>query len=214
MPKRAIPEPILQNPARLLTNSHRFRVASREPVFSPLRQQQGATVCIKVPLGPGASMSMLAGGTGLLFAWWSLRFLIVQVAASMPPYWGTIALHLAPDHRVFAYLLLLSVVSTGAFGLVPALAASKPDLVSALKEEGAAFGGGFRKSRLRDILVAMQVAVCLVLLVIAGLLARLAACLFGRSRIRLSQHHIDRGWSSERNEVYAGRPDSHTPSVA
>jgi macrolide transport system ATP-binding/permease protein len=123
-------------------------------------------------LTESALMSMLAGGIGLVLAWWSLRFLLVQVAASLPTYWGTIAIHVTPDHRVFAYLLLLALGATAAFGLAPALEASKPNLTSALKEEGAAFGGRLRKSRLRDVLVGTQVAVSLVLLIAAGLMAR------------------------------------------
>jgi macrolide transport system ATP-binding/permease protein len=123
-------------------------------------------------LTESALMSMVAGGIGLAMAWWSLRFLLVQVAASLPASWGTIAIHVAPDQRVFAYLLLLALGATAAFGLAPALEASKPNLTSALKEEGAAFGGRLRKSRLRDVLVGMQVAVSLVLLIAAGLMAR------------------------------------------
>jgi putative ABC transport system permease protein len=75
-------------------------------------------------------------------------------------------------------LALLSVVATAAFGLAPALEASKPNLTSALKDEGAAFGGRLNKSRLRDVLVGIQVAVCLVLLIAAGLLARGSARVF------------------------------------
>ncbi len=123
-------------------------------------------------LTESALMSMLAGVIGLLVAWWSLRSLLVQVAASLPTYWGTIAIHVTPDQRVFAYMLLLALGATAAFGLAPALEASKPNLTSALKEEGAAFGGRLRKSRLRDVLVGTQVAVSLVLLIAAGLMAR------------------------------------------
>jgi len=119
-----------------------------------------------------ALISLFAGGIGLLFAWWSLRFLVVQVVASMPTYWGTMAFHLTPDHRVFAYLLLLSVVAIVAFGLAPALAASRADVTPALKKEGTVLGHRMRGSRLRDVLVIGQVGVCLALLVTAGLLAR------------------------------------------
>jgi predicted permease len=62
--------------------------------------------------------------------------------------------------------------ATVAFGLAPALEASRPNLTSGLRDEGAAFAGHLRKSRLRDLMVGAQVAVCLVLLIAAGLLAR------------------------------------------
>ncbi|PYT20402.1 MAG: hypothetical protein DMG57_42295 [Acidobacteria bacterium] len=71
-------------------------------------------------LTESALISVLAGATGLVFAWWMLHFLMVQISASMPVRWMTIALHLAPDHRVFAYMLLLSMAAATAFGLVPA----------------------------------------------------------------------------------------------
>ena len=57
------------------------------------------------------------------------------------------------------------------FGLVPALRASRPDLVGALKEGTAGFGGSGR-SRMRNTLVIVQVALSLVLLTTAGLFLR------------------------------------------
>jgi macrolide transport system ATP-binding/permease protein len=125
-----------------------------------------------------ALISILAGGTGLVLAWWVLHLLMVQISESLSIFWVTIALHLAPDHRVFAYMLLVSLVAAIGFGLVPALQASKPNLTSALKEEGGSIGG-LRKSGLRDLLVGVQVAVSLVLLIGAGLLARGSQRAFG-----------------------------------
>ncbi|HYW47253.1 MAG TPA: FtsX-like permease family protein, partial [Bryobacteraceae bacterium] len=116
--------------------------------------------------------SVWAGGLGIVFAWWSLHVLMVQLAASPLGALGTVALHIAPDQRVLGYMLFLASGATVAFGLAPALEASRPDLTSGLKDEGAAFGGYLRKSRLRDLMVGAQVAVCLVLLIAAGLLAR------------------------------------------
>jgi len=125
-----------------------------------------------------ALISVLAGVTGLMLAWWVLHLLMLRIADSIPMFWVTIALHLAPDYRVFAYMLLLSMIAAIGFGLVPALQASKPNLTSALKEEGGAFGG-LRKSGLRDLLTGVQVAVSLVLLIGAGLLARGSHRAFG-----------------------------------
>jgi predicted permease len=58
------------------------------------------------------------------------------------------------------------------FGLLPALQATRPDLVSALKEEGSGFASHLSRGWLRGALVVAQVSVCLVLLIAAGLLAR------------------------------------------
>lgn len=118
-----------------------------------------------------AVLGFLAGATGLVLSWWSLRFLMVQIAAALPTYL-TFALHIAPDYRVLAYTMFLSMAATIVSGLVPALWASRPNLSSALKDERAPFGGFLRKSRLRDLMLGAQVSVCLVLLIAAGLLTR------------------------------------------
>jgi predicted permease len=134
---------------------------------------------IRQLLTESAIISVLAGVAGLVLAWWTLHLLMVQIASAIPAFWVDIALHLAPDHRVFAYMLLLALMAAIAFGLVPALQASRPNLTSALKEEGAAFGLRLRKSNLRDVLIGLQVAVSLVLLIGAGLLARGSKRAFG-----------------------------------
>ena len=114
-------------------------------------------------------LSLLAGALGILLSWWLLRYLVVQMAPSML---GTLALlNVAPDRRVLAYTLCLSTVTAIGFGLAPALAASKPNLIVALKD-GAASGGHLRQSRIRDLMLGTQVAVCLVLLIATGLLTR------------------------------------------
>jgi predicted permease len=69
--------------------------------------------------------------------------------------------------------LLVSVVTGVTFGLAPALQATKPNLTSALKDEGMTFGPRFAsRTRLRDVLIVAQMTVCLALLIIAGLLVR------------------------------------------
>jgi len=73
------------------------------------------------------------------------------------------------DRRVLLFTLLISLVSTLLFGLVPALRITRPDLVPALKAADADSGG---KRRLlgRNTIVAGQVALSLVLLVISAVL--------------------------------------------
>ena len=75
------------------------------------------------------------------------------------------------DWRVALFTLGLSIITALAFGLVPALRASRPDLVGALKDGQSLFGGTGR-SRLRNTLVVVQVALSLVLLATAGLFLR------------------------------------------
>jgi hypothetical protein len=59
------------------------------------------------------------------------------------------------------------------FGLVPALAASRPEVVGALKDDSNASGNaGWGRGRLRGTLVVVQVAVSALLLICAGLSLR------------------------------------------
>jgi predicted permease len=117
-------------------------------------------------------LGLFAGALGLPLAGWMLHLLIVEIAAALPSFWGTIALEITPDIRIFAYTLLVSSAAGFAFGLAPALQASKSDVNSALKEEGSAFGQRLSRSRLRGILIAGQMAACLVLLISSALLLR------------------------------------------
>jgi predicted permease len=75
------------------------------------------------------------------------------------------------DLRVAAFTLGLAVVTALLFGLVPALRASNPDLVSSLKDSSPTLGREGR-SRLRNSLVVIQVALSMVLLATAGLFLR------------------------------------------
>jgi macrolide transport system ATP-binding/permease protein len=118
-------------------------------------------------------ISLAGGALGSLLAIWTFESLFHLVMANLPADTiPPIALNLAPDLRVLFYAIAVSAISGIAFGLAPALQATRPDLVSALKEEGSGFAGRMSRSWLRSTLVATQVAVCLVLLIAAGLLAR------------------------------------------
>src|SRR5260370_27647478 len=117
-------------------------------------------------------LAVLAGAISLPLGGWILHLLILQIASALPSFWGAIALELTPDFRIFAYTVLVSCGAGIAFGLSPALQASKADVNSALKEEGSAFGQRISSSRLRGLLIAGQVAACLLLLITSALLLR------------------------------------------
>jgi predicted permease len=117
----------------------------------------------------------LGGGAGLLLAWWSLKaFLTSALLSQFPtaPHVGTMTLFLNPDARVLTYTFLLSLFAGLAFGLLPALRATRTDLVSTLKDAGTAFGRHLTRSRLRNGLVVAQVALSMILLLASGLLLR------------------------------------------
>ena len=82
-----------------------------------------------------------------------------------------IAFTFTPDARVLAFTVALSVLTGIVFGLAPALRATRPDLVTTLKDQGGALGS-YRRFGLRNVLVVVQVALSLVLLVGSGLFLR------------------------------------------
>lgn len=75
------------------------------------------------------------------------------------------------DGMVLAFSLVVTLATPIAFGLVPALSASKTDLVTGLKE-GSKGSSGLGTSRGRRVLVVAQVALAVVLLTGAGLTLR------------------------------------------
>jgi predicted permease len=113
----------------------------------------------------------LGGVAGLLLAWWSAGLLAAELLRTLGEGdWKV--LNFTPDARVLGFTLLLSLLSGMVFGLVPALRASRADLVAVIKDEGAAFSQRMARSWLRNGLVVAQVALCMVLLAAAGLLLR------------------------------------------
>jgi len=85
--------------------------------------------------------------------------------AGLPTYFN-----LGLDRAVLAGTLAVTLATVLGFGLVPALRASRTDLLTTMKDEGHSPGPG--RSRLRDALVILQVALSLVLVVDATLLIR------------------------------------------
>lgn len=110
----------------------------------------------------------IAGGiVGLLAALLTLSVLRSAVASNRP-----LAVDFTIDWRVLGFTLLVSLLTALVFGLAPALRASRPNLVPALKNEEYLENKGFRRSRLRSLFVVSQVTLSLVLLIGAGLLIR------------------------------------------
>jgi putative ABC transport system permease protein len=119
-------------------------------------------------LTESAVLAIAGALAGALVAGWAAGLL----SAFQPPVPVPVALDLRLDLRVLSFTLLVAVGAAVAFGLLPALRATRPDLVGALKQEQSAASGHPRWFGLRDLLVVGQVAISLVLLVAAGLLLR------------------------------------------
>jgi predicted permease len=111
-------------------------------------------------------LSLVGGGLGLLMAVW-----LVRLANSFkPPISVPLAVNLQIDYRVFIFTGAISVLAGVMFGLIPALQATRTDLISALKDEGSF--GGYRRSWLKSSLIVLQVALSLLLLIGGGLMLR------------------------------------------
>ncbi len=114
----------------------------------------------------------LAGGIlGSLLAVWSTRAIGSLVPADLATTVHDLS-NIPIDWRVFAFTLALSVVTGIVFGLAPALTASKPDLIQALRNSRSVGLMSFGLRSFRGWLVVAELALAMVLLVAAGLLVR------------------------------------------
>jgi macrolide transport system ATP-binding/permease protein len=111
-------------------------------------------------------LAVLGGGAGLMITPWIIDGLSIAImqASPMP---SPVEFHI--DHRVFAFTGLLAMLSGVIFGLAPAISATRTDLMKIIKGDTAGRPG---RARLRSLFVGAQVALSLVLLVIAGLFIR------------------------------------------
>jgi predicted permease len=144
------------------------RAASRSREIA-VRMALGASRgrIIRQVLTESLVLGTLGGAAGLLLTFWETDFVLSFIPVEIP-FW----IKFEQDWRVFAFALTATIGSSLAFGVVPALQASRPDLTHELKDgaRGGTAGGGAR--RFRSALVVAQLALTLVLLVVAGLLAR------------------------------------------
>lgn len=76
------------------------------------------------------------------------------------------------DGRGFAFGLIMAVVATVVFGLIPAVQSSRTNLTSALKDGGTTSSGGVLRRRLRYGMVVAQVTLAFILIVGSGLMFR------------------------------------------
>jgi len=109
-------------------------------------------------------IALLAGGLGILFAYWGRALMLSLMPAGLQR-----RLDFSLDGRVLLYTLGLSLVATVLFGLMPALEASKAERIAALKDRTGNPTGSARWYGLRGVLVMVQVALSLVALAGAGL---------------------------------------------
>jgi predicted permease len=135
-----------------------------------VRQSLGATRArlMRQWLTESLLLTLVGGAVGLLVAVWlsdGLRLLV-------PSAFRTLALTARLDARVLAFTFLVSLITGVCCGLLPALRASRVEIGAVLKDEGTSASGSLHRSRAQQTFVVGQVAVSLLLLIVAGLLLR------------------------------------------
>jgi predicted permease len=149
------------------------RAASRQNELR-IRLSLGASRrrIIRQLLTESALLALVAGLIALVFTWALLKVLVTIAAAAIPAEYGSLVLHITPDLEIFAYVFAISLIAGVLFGLAPALESSREALASSLKANPET--SPIRSRRLRDALIATQVAVSLVLMIAGSMLIRSA----------------------------------------
>ena len=113
-------------------------------------------------------LALLGVAGGIALAWSLLEGLAaVRVSLLVP-----VALDLALNGRVLAVSVAVAMAAGIAAGLMPAWTGTRSSVLGELAGRVHTWSLGNRRWSLREALVTLQIAVCLVLLVVAGLLAR------------------------------------------
>ncbi|HTB97438.1 MAG TPA: ABC transporter permease [Terracidiphilus sp.] len=114
-------------------------------------------------------LSMGGGILGMALGFAGVRALLAVSPAGLPRV-GEDGSAIGLDWRVLGFTLVVSLLTGILFGVFPAFAASRSDLISALKESGNRSGSGFRQGVARSLLAVSEISLALVLLIGASLL--------------------------------------------
>ena len=118
-------------------------------------------------LTESALLAMLGGAAGWLLAKWGTRVLLALAPERLVRLNGV-----QMDTRVLVFALLVSTTTGIVFGMAPAFLVARGDVAGALKESGRRATASPVGHRLRQVLVASELALALVLLAGAGLLVK------------------------------------------
>ena len=128
-------------------------------------------------------LSLVGGAVGLATAWLGVRGLVAFHAANLPQ-----LVDVRMDVRVLLYTLGLSLGTGLLFGTVPALAATRGNLGTSIREGGRSGTAGRKRQTEQQVLVVAQIACCVVLVLWTSLLVK--------SLLRLE--HQDKGFRTDR----------------
>jgi putative ABC transport system permease protein len=112
-------------------------------------------------------LSLLGGAFGLALAKWGTTLLVSFEPAVLDRFRG-----IQMDARLFAFIFAISLLTGIIFGLIPALGATSGNASDSLKESGRGNTSGKFSRVFRNVLVASEFALALILLVGAGLMIK------------------------------------------
>lgn len=143
----------------------------------------GRAQLLRQPLMESLLLAVMGGALGVLLAFWAMNLLIKGAPVDLPRM-DEVRL----DGYALTFALALSTITGLLFGVMPALRLTRISPQEVLKTGGRSATEGVRGTRLRGLLVSVEVALSAVLLIVAGLLIS--------SFVRLM--NVDKGFPVER----------------
>jgi predicted permease len=138
------------------------------------------------------TLALLGGLVSLVFASWTLQGISALLPAELVE-----QLALGMNWAAVVFAAVLSLATGVAFGLFPALHSTRPDLVTALRNNSGKLAGGRTARRFRTSLATAQIALAMALLMSAGL--------FLKSLWKVSR--VDLGVRVERLSTFSVTPE-------
>ncbi|MEP7343111.1 MAG: ABC transporter permease [Acidobacteriota bacterium] len=143
--------------------------ARRKEIAVRLALGAGRWRLVRQMLTESLLLAFLGGAAGIVLAPWLVELLLAYQSKA-----GDLGMVLAQgvNWRVAGFAAALSLLTGVFFGLLPALQASQPDLIPALKDEGSLRADRRSFTFSRRALIVSQVALSVVVLIAAGLFLR------------------------------------------
>ncbi len=174
-----------------LANLLLARAALRRPeIAARLALGAGRGRLVRQLVTEAVLLAAMGGAGGTMFALWG-KAALVGLAVNDSRF--ALDFDSGLNLRVLAFTLVISLVTGVLFGLAPAWRTTRMDLATVLRQDRRMTSGG---SRLKNILVAFQVALSVLLLAGAGL--------FVRTLFHLE--HVELGFNQERLLVFMVQP--------
>jgi putative ABC transport system permease protein len=144
------------------------RALARKREFA-VRSALGAprNLLIRQLLMESVLLALISGVLGLWLGFAGTRTLGVLAQSDLPP-----GFDITMDGQVLLFALAVSLLTGFLFGMFPALQLSRTDVNAVFREEDRGSSGGPRRAYLKNLLIVVQIALCMVLMIVSGLLVR------------------------------------------